>query len=182
GSIISSPHIRRRATSSRDCPSRQQSIPNSSSLLGSLFGTKRGNPPTPPTRHSSLTPRTLPTCTTRPARACTPTTLSFATCRILLRTTTTITITLQRTFNTRPTSTTPRPGPRPLTATRTVPTATGRIPRTPPTPSMHLTTTVSLQPLLRRPAAPSPNTAASALWFEHIHKLSPLGNGTVLAG
>ncbi|XP_051531166.1 IQ motif and SEC7 domain-containing protein 1-like isoform X1 [Myxocyprinus asiaticus] len=48
GSIISSPHIRRRATSSRDCPSRQQSIPNSSSLLGSLFGTKRGKSPLPP--------------------------------------------------------------------------------------------------------------------------------------
>ncbi|XP_072522505.1 IQ motif and SEC7 domain-containing protein 1 isoform X2 [Salminus brasiliensis] len=53
GSIISSPHIRRRAASSRDCPSRQQSIPSSSSsLLGSLFGTKRGKspslPPQPP--------------------------------------------------------------------------------------------------------------------------------------
>uniref|UniRef100_A0AAY4EG35 SEC7 domain-containing protein n=1 Tax=Denticeps clupeoides TaxID=299321 RepID=A0AAY4EG35_9TELE len=46
GSIISSPHMRRRATSSRDCPSRgHQSIPNSSSLLGSLFGTKRGKSP-----------------------------------------------------------------------------------------------------------------------------------------
>uniref|UniRef100_A0A8B9HB23 IQ motif and Sec7 domain ArfGEF 1b n=1 Tax=Astyanax mexicanus TaxID=7994 RepID=A0A8B9HB23_ASTMX len=53
GSIISSPHMRRRAASSRDCPSRQQSIPSSSSsLLGSLFGTKRGKspslPPQPP--------------------------------------------------------------------------------------------------------------------------------------
>ncbi|KAG8430284.1 hypothetical protein GDO86_018072 [Hymenochirus boettgeri] len=43
GSIISSPHMRRRTPSSRECPSRQ-SMPNSSSLLGSLFGTKRGKP------------------------------------------------------------------------------------------------------------------------------------------
>ncbi|XP_068107958.1 IQ motif and SEC7 domain-containing protein 1 isoform X10 [Hyperolius riggenbachi] len=43
GSIISSPHMRRRATSTRECASRQ-SIPNSSSLLGSLFGSKRGKP------------------------------------------------------------------------------------------------------------------------------------------
>ncbi|XP_075431100.1 IQ motif and SEC7 domain-containing protein 1 isoform X5 [Ascaphus truei] len=43
GSIISSPHMRRRATSTRECPSRQ-SIPNSSSLLGSLFGSKKGKP------------------------------------------------------------------------------------------------------------------------------------------
>ncbi|XP_048109862.1 IQ motif and SEC7 domain-containing protein 1 isoform X2 [Alosa alosa] len=51
GSIISSPHIRRRPTSSRDCPSRSSahsSLPNSSSLLGSLFGTKRGKSPLPP--------------------------------------------------------------------------------------------------------------------------------------
>ncbi|XP_016337797.1 IQ motif and SEC7 domain-containing protein 1-like isoform X1 [Sinocyclocheilus anshuiensis] len=52
GSIISSPHIRRRATSSRECPSRQQSIPNSSSLLGSLFGTKRGKSPSLPPQPS----------------------------------------------------------------------------------------------------------------------------------
>uniref|UniRef100_A0A8C2IHF2 IQ motif and Sec7 domain ArfGEF 1b n=1 Tax=Cyprinus carpio TaxID=7962 RepID=A0A8C2IHF2_CYPCA len=52
GSIISSPHIRRQATSSRDCPSRQQSIPNSSSLLGSLFGTKRGKSPSLPPQPS----------------------------------------------------------------------------------------------------------------------------------
>ncbi|XP_029097912.1 IQ motif and SEC7 domain-containing protein 1 isoform X2 [Monodon monoceros] len=46
GSIISSPHMRRRATSTRDCPSRpHQAMPNSSSLLGSLFGSKRGKPP-----------------------------------------------------------------------------------------------------------------------------------------
>uniref|UniRef100_A0A8C5QLR7 IQ motif and Sec7 domain ArfGEF 1 n=1 Tax=Leptobrachium leishanense TaxID=445787 RepID=A0A8C5QLR7_9ANUR len=43
GSIISSPHMRRRTTSTRECPSRQ-SIPSSSSLLGSLFGSKRGKP------------------------------------------------------------------------------------------------------------------------------------------
>ncbi|XP_067287561.1 IQ motif and SEC7 domain-containing protein 1 isoform X8 [Pseudorasbora parva] len=55
GSIISSPHIRRRATSSRDCPSRQQSIPNSSSLLGSLFGTKRGKSPSLPSHPSHPT-------------------------------------------------------------------------------------------------------------------------------
>ncbi|TEA42604.1 hypothetical protein DBR06_SOUSAS1610099, partial [Sousa chinensis] len=46
GSIISSPHMRRRAASTRDCPSRpHQAMPNSSSLLGSLFGSKRGKPP-----------------------------------------------------------------------------------------------------------------------------------------
>ncbi|XP_030633127.1 IQ motif and SEC7 domain-containing protein 1 isoform X2 [Chanos chanos] len=56
GSIISSPHMRRRATSSRDCPSRgQQSIPNSSSLLGSLFGTKRGKSPSLPPQPSHPT-------------------------------------------------------------------------------------------------------------------------------
>ncbi|TDH14426.1 hypothetical protein EPR50_G00044740 [Perca flavescens] len=46
GSIISSPHMRRRPPSSRDCPSRHsgQSLPNSSSLLGSLFGTRRHPP------------------------------------------------------------------------------------------------------------------------------------------
>nr|XP_006007882.2 PREDICTED: IQ motif and SEC7 domain-containing protein 1 isoform X2 [Latimeria chalumnae] len=45
GSIISSPHMRRRATSTRECPSRaHQTMPNSSSLLGSLFGGKRGKP------------------------------------------------------------------------------------------------------------------------------------------
>uniref|UniRef100_A0A8C0VXF8 IQ motif and Sec7 domain ArfGEF 1 n=1 Tax=Cyanistes caeruleus TaxID=156563 RepID=A0A8C0VXF8_CYACU len=38
-----SPHMRRRATSTRECPSRpHQTMPNSSSLLGSLFGSKRG--------------------------------------------------------------------------------------------------------------------------------------------
>ncbi|KAM4613846.1 IQ motif and SEC7 domain-containing protein 1 [Polymixia lowei] len=49
GSIISSPHMRRRATSSRDCPSRHsgQSLPNSSSLLGTLFGPKRVKSPSP---------------------------------------------------------------------------------------------------------------------------------------
>uniref|UniRef100_A0A4W6E5Q6 IQ motif and Sec7 domain ArfGEF 1 n=1 Tax=Lates calcarifer TaxID=8187 RepID=A0A4W6E5Q6_LATCA len=49
GSIISSPHIRRRTPSSRDCPSRHsgQSLPNSSSLLGSLFGTRRVKSPSP---------------------------------------------------------------------------------------------------------------------------------------
>lgn len=49
GSIISSPHMRRRATSTRECPSRgHQPIPNSSSLLGTLFGSKRGKSPAPP--------------------------------------------------------------------------------------------------------------------------------------
>nr|XP_043879247.1 IQ motif and SEC7 domain-containing protein 1 isoform X3 [Solea senegalensis] len=49
GSIISSPHMRRRTPSSRDCPSRHsgQSLPNSSSLLGSLFGTRRVKSPSP---------------------------------------------------------------------------------------------------------------------------------------
>ncbi|KAM5280605.1 IQ motif and SEC7 domain-containing protein 1 isoform 3-T3 [Ctenodactylus gundi] len=46
GSIISSPHMRRRATSTRECPPRpHQTMPNSSSLLGSLFGSRRGKPP-----------------------------------------------------------------------------------------------------------------------------------------
>ncbi|CAB1329329.1 unnamed protein product, partial [Coregonus sp. 'balchen'] len=46
GSIISSPHICRRATTPRiEGPSRgHPTIPNSSSLLGSLFGSKRGKP------------------------------------------------------------------------------------------------------------------------------------------
>ncbi|XP_058855823.1 IQ motif and SEC7 domain-containing protein 1-like isoform X2 [Acipenser ruthenus] len=66
GSIISSPHMRRRATSTRDCPSRpHQTIPNSSSLLGTLFGSKRGKPssqghpvpaPTPPPPQSQHPP------------------------------------------------------------------------------------------------------------------------------
>uniref|UniRef100_A0A3P9LJ05 IQ motif and Sec7 domain ArfGEF 1b n=1 Tax=Oryzias latipes TaxID=8090 RepID=A0A3P9LJ05_ORYLA len=49
GSIISSPHIRRRSPSSRDCPSRHSghSLPSSSSLLGSLFGTRRVKTPSP---------------------------------------------------------------------------------------------------------------------------------------
>ncbi|XP_019122862.1 IQ motif and SEC7 domain-containing protein 1 isoform X1 [Larimichthys crocea] len=55
GSIISSPHMRRRTPSSRDCPSRHsgQSLPNSSSLLGSLFGTRRVKSPSP-TPHPTL--------------------------------------------------------------------------------------------------------------------------------
>uniref|UniRef100_A0A673IZY5 IQ motif and SEC7 domain-containing protein 1-like n=1 Tax=Sinocyclocheilus rhinocerous TaxID=307959 RepID=A0A673IZY5_9TELE len=66
GSIISSPHIRRRATSSRDCPSRQQSIPNSSSLLGSLFGTKRGKSPSLPPQPSHPSHPTLISHTPHP--------------------------------------------------------------------------------------------------------------------
>uniref|UniRef100_A0A674NXV2 IQ motif and Sec7 domain ArfGEF 1 n=1 Tax=Takifugu rubripes TaxID=31033 RepID=A0A674NXV2_TAKRU len=58
GSIISSPHMRRRPPSSRDCPSRHsgQSLPSSSSLLGSLFGTRRlkSPSPTPQTLHPTL--------------------------------------------------------------------------------------------------------------------------------
>ncbi|XP_076972512.1 IQ motif and SEC7 domain-containing protein 1 isoform X3 [Tamandua tetradactyla] len=55
GSIISSPHMRRRATSTRECPSRpHQTMPNSSSLLGSLFGSKRGKPP--PQAHPPAAP------------------------------------------------------------------------------------------------------------------------------
>uniref|UniRef100_A0A8C5HA64 IQ motif and SEC7 domain-containing protein 1-like n=1 Tax=Gouania willdenowi TaxID=441366 RepID=A0A8C5HA64_GOUWI len=59
GSIISSPHMRRRPPSSRDCPSRYsgQSLPSSSSLLGTLFGTRRlkSPSPTPPqTAHPTL--------------------------------------------------------------------------------------------------------------------------------
>ncbi|XP_029357229.1 IQ motif and SEC7 domain-containing protein 1 isoform X1 [Echeneis naucrates] len=47
GSIISSPYMWRRSPFSRDCPSRHsgQSLPNSSSLLGSLFGTRRVKSP-----------------------------------------------------------------------------------------------------------------------------------------
>ncbi|XP_039529352.1 IQ motif and SEC7 domain-containing protein 1 isoform X2 [Pimephales promelas] len=66
GSIISSPHIRRRATSSRDCPSRQQSIPNSSSLLGSIFGTKRGKSPSLATQSSHPSHPTLISHTPHP--------------------------------------------------------------------------------------------------------------------
>uniref|UniRef100_A0A8C2PZ82 IQ motif and Sec7 domain ArfGEF 1b n=1 Tax=Cyprinus carpio TaxID=7962 RepID=A0A8C2PZ82_CYPCA len=66
GSIISSPHMRRRATSSRDCPSRQQSIPNSSSLLGSLFGTKRGKSPSLPPQSSHPSHPTLISHTPHP--------------------------------------------------------------------------------------------------------------------
>uniref|UniRef100_A0A9J8BB82 IQ motif and Sec7 domain ArfGEF 1 n=2 Tax=Cyprinus carpio TaxID=7962 RepID=A0A9J8BB82_CYPCA len=66
GSIISSPHMRRRATSSRDCPSRQQSIPNSSSLLGSLFGTKRGKSPSLPSQSSHPSHPTLISHTPHP--------------------------------------------------------------------------------------------------------------------
>ncbi|XP_014652661.1 PREDICTED: IQ motif and SEC7 domain-containing protein 1 isoform X1 [Ceratotherium simum simum] len=59
GSIISSPHMRRRATSTRECPSRpHQTMPNSSSLLGSLFGSKRGKPP--PQAHLPSAPPPLP--------------------------------------------------------------------------------------------------------------------------
>ncbi|XP_016516835.1 IQ motif and SEC7 domain-containing protein 2-like [Poecilia formosa] len=49
GSIISSPHIRRRTPSGRDCASRHSghSLPSSSSLLGSLFGTRRVKSPGP---------------------------------------------------------------------------------------------------------------------------------------
>ncbi|XP_068018723.1 IQ motif and SEC7 domain-containing protein 1 isoform X2 [Melanerpes formicivorus] len=63
GSIISSPHMRRRATSTRECPSRpHQTMPNSSSLLGSLFGSKRGKPPSQghPPSGSSQQPPVLP--------------------------------------------------------------------------------------------------------------------------
>uniref|UniRef100_UPI00398F1FEF IQ motif and SEC7 domain-containing protein 2-like n=1 Tax=Pristiophorus japonicus TaxID=55135 RepID=UPI00398F1FEF len=45
GSVINSPHVRRRATTSTrgECPVRpHQTMSNSSSLLGSLFGSKRG--------------------------------------------------------------------------------------------------------------------------------------------
>nr|XP_045009557.1 IQ motif and SEC7 domain-containing protein 1 isoform X8 [Jaculus jaculus] len=59
GSIISSPHMRRRATSTRECPSRPpQPMPNSSSLLGSLFGSRRGKPP--PQTHPPSAPPPLP--------------------------------------------------------------------------------------------------------------------------
>ncbi|XP_023693259.2 IQ motif and SEC7 domain-containing protein 1 isoform X2 [Paramormyrops kingsleyae] len=67
GSIISSPHVRRRATSTRECPSRSQQpaqLPNSSSILGTLFGGSGGGkrvkspsqghaPPLPP-QHPTL--------------------------------------------------------------------------------------------------------------------------------
>uniref|UniRef100_A0A674C9Y8 IQ motif and Sec7 domain ArfGEF 1 n=1 Tax=Salmo trutta TaxID=8032 RepID=A0A674C9Y8_SALTR len=64
GSIISnpSPHMRRRATSSRDRdgPSRGHSVPTtSSSLLGSLFGTKRAKSPSLSPQHPTLNFRTV---------------------------------------------------------------------------------------------------------------------------
>ncbi|XP_017160380.1 IQ motif and SEC7 domain-containing protein 1 isoform X2 [Poecilia reticulata] len=56
GSIISSPHIRRRTPSGRDCASRHSghSLPSSSSLLGSLFGTRRVKSPGPQSPHPTL--------------------------------------------------------------------------------------------------------------------------------
>uniref|UniRef100_A0A8C7GHI7 IQ motif and Sec7 domain ArfGEF 1 n=1 Tax=Oncorhynchus kisutch TaxID=8019 RepID=A0A8C7GHI7_ONCKI len=62
GSIISSPHTRRRATTPRSegPPRGHPTIPNSSSLLGSLFGSKRAkpssqsHPPLPPPGHPTL--------------------------------------------------------------------------------------------------------------------------------
>ncbi|XP_077404092.1 IQ motif and SEC7 domain-containing protein 1 isoform X3 [Vanacampus margaritifer] len=65
GSIISSPHTRRRATAApREGPPREHpSLPNSASasILGSLFGSKRGKPPShshgpsyPPAGHPTL--------------------------------------------------------------------------------------------------------------------------------
>ncbi|XP_013877039.1 IQ motif and SEC7 domain-containing protein 1 [Austrofundulus limnaeus] len=56
GSIISSPYMRRRPPSSRDCPSRHsgQSLHSSSSLLGSLFSTRRGKSPSPTPVPSNL--------------------------------------------------------------------------------------------------------------------------------
>ncbi|MED6281452.1 hypothetical protein CHARACLAT_021761 [Characodon lateralis] len=63
GSIISSPHTRRRPTTAREGSSRgHPSIPNSAStsILGSLFGSKRGKPssqsqpPLPPPGHPTL--------------------------------------------------------------------------------------------------------------------------------
>uniref|UniRef100_A0A8C6TRP9 IQ motif and Sec7 domain ArfGEF 1b n=1 Tax=Neogobius melanostomus TaxID=47308 RepID=A0A8C6TRP9_9GOBI len=58
GSIISSPHMRRRPPSSHDCPSRHSahSLPTSASLLGTLFGTRRvrSPSPTPPSVHPTL--------------------------------------------------------------------------------------------------------------------------------
>uniref|UniRef100_A0A672T4V6 IQ motif and Sec7 domain ArfGEF 1 n=1 Tax=Sinocyclocheilus grahami TaxID=75366 RepID=A0A672T4V6_SINGR len=50
----------------RDCPSRQQSIPNSSSLLGSLFGTKRGKSPSLPPQASHPSHPTLISHTPHP--------------------------------------------------------------------------------------------------------------------
>ncbi|KAM6927422.1 IQ motif and SEC7 domain-containing protein 1 [Xenentodon cancila] len=49
GSVISNPRVWKRTPSSRDCPSRHsdQSLPNSSSLLRSLFGTRRVRSPSP---------------------------------------------------------------------------------------------------------------------------------------
>ncbi|KAL4593864.1 IQ motif and SEC7 domain-containing protein 1-like [Arapaima gigas] len=65
GSIISSPHVHQRAVSSRDGPSRgHPPVPNSSSsLLGTLFGSRRGKPPPSSSHghphHSGLQPPTL---------------------------------------------------------------------------------------------------------------------------
>ncbi|XP_046897145.1 IQ motif and SEC7 domain-containing protein 1-like isoform X2 [Hypomesus transpacificus] len=61
GSIISSPHTRRRATTPREgAPRSHPPIPNSSSILGSLFSSKRGkpflqsHPPIPTPGHPTL--------------------------------------------------------------------------------------------------------------------------------
>ncbi|MBZ3876485.1 IQ motif and SEC7 domain-containing protein 1 [Sciurus carolinensis] len=53
GSIINSPHMRRRAPSAREGPRPHQAMPNSS-LLGSLFGSRRGKPP--PQAHPPAAP------------------------------------------------------------------------------------------------------------------------------
>uniref|UniRef100_A0A8C9S3F3 IQ motif and Sec7 domain ArfGEF 1 n=1 Tax=Scleropages formosus TaxID=113540 RepID=A0A8C9S3F3_SCLFO len=65
GSIINSPHVRQRAVSSRDgAPRGHPSVPNpSSSLLGTLFGSRRGKPPSSSSHghshHAGLQPPTL---------------------------------------------------------------------------------------------------------------------------
>ncbi|XP_068189906.1 IQ motif and Sec7 domain ArfGEF 1a isoform X3 [Antennarius striatus] len=62
GSIISSPPTRQRATTPRDDPPRgRPSVPNSAptSILGSLFGSRRGKPPSQ--THSALPPPSQPT-------------------------------------------------------------------------------------------------------------------------
>uniref|UniRef100_A0A5F9DMM4 IQ motif and Sec7 domain ArfGEF 1 n=1 Tax=Oryctolagus cuniculus TaxID=9986 RepID=A0A5F9DMM4_RABIT len=124
GSIISSPHMRRRATSTRECPSRpHQPMPHSSSLLGSLFGSKRGKPPPqahppsvppPPPPHPPILPHPQHSSAGHhpgpteglPQPGCTGTMPSTATCsRIHPPTTTTTTTTLLSTSST-PTSTT----------------------------------------------------------------------------
>ncbi|KAG7229693.1 hypothetical protein INR49_012740, partial [Caranx melampygus] len=169
GSIISSPHMRRRTPSSRDCPSRHsgQSLPNSSSLLGSLFGTRRvkSPSPTPQALHPTLISHTPhPANLHHTARVETDSSVPMHPhhtqfCHMTQNprlTTTTTTTTRRPTYSTLHTSST-RPlltaSSRPTNLTHS--TATGA---TPPTLLMAHTTMAHRRHPPRPPAAPSPST------------------------